>query len=344
MIADLHATIRCASSQAREHLEAARHPAGRGASARPGSSAAGRPGQRLRELPLAVRRAPRDAEGAAGGTGEGGALGALLVSSTSSSSPRSTPRGPSAATSIPCSVKPSWSSRTSRTITALRPWRCTPQMPWRRRCAASVWRSSIASRAVSISARPRRRSTRRCVRWPDAVSHTSRSLTCSGATWPRTPTQCPSCRTGSTGGSFPSPMRVSRRSAAPRSVPCCGRSLADTFTSRMRRGRPLSDGGRFLCRPGLARLGSPCAARMSGRLSATACHPPPVAGRLRSSSRSRSTRRTTTFNPATYTSPVEQVSGELKHPLPLENGPYEVRVSAADEHGNVSDPAVEELD
>jgi hypothetical protein len=50
------------------------------------------------------------------------------------------------------------------------------------------------------------------------------------------------------------------------------------------------------CRPGLARLGSPCAARMSGRLSATACHPP-VAGRLRSSSRSRSTRRTTTFTP-----------------------------------------------
>ena len=48
--------------------------------------------------------------------------------------------------------------------------------------------------------------------------------------------------------------------------------------------------------------------------------------------------------PATYTSAVEQASGELKHPLPLEDGPYEVRVSAADEHGNVSDPAVERLD
>jgi hypothetical protein len=50
------------------------------------------------------------------------------------------------------------------------------------------------------------------------------------------------------------------------------------------------------------------------------------------------------LHPATYTTSVEQVSRELKHPLPLEDGPYEVRVSAADEPGNLSDPAVEELD
>jgi microsomal dipeptidase-like Zn-dependent dipeptidase len=44
----------------------------------------------------------------------------------------------------------------------------------------------------------------------------------------RTPTRCPSCRTGSTGGSFPSPTRVSRSSAAPRSVPCCARASWST--------------------------------------------------------------------------------------------------------------------
>ena len=47
--------------------------------------------------------------------------------------------------------------------------------------------------------------------------------------------------------------------------------------------------------------------------------------------------------PATDAGPIERASGEFEHPLPLEHGPYEVRVSAADEHGNVSDPVVAEL-
>ena len=47
--------------------------------------------------------------------------------------------------------------------------------------------------------------------------------------------------------------------------------------------------------------------------------------------------------PATEAGQVEQSAGEFEHPLPLEDGPYEVRVSAADEQGNVSDPVVAEL-
>jgi hypothetical protein len=43
--------------------------------------------------------------------------------------------------------------------------------------------------------------------------------------------------------------------------------------------------------------------------------------------------------PATYTHRVETSSGELEHPLPLAEQAYEVRVSAADQRGNVSDPA-----
>jgi hypothetical protein len=42
--------------------------------------------------------------------------------------------------------------------------------------------------------------------------------------------------------------------------------------------------------------------------------------------------------PATYTHRVETPSGALEHPLPLDEQAYEVRASAADERGNVSDP------
>jgi len=48
--------------------------------------------------------------------------------------------------------------------------------------------------------------------------------------------------------------------------------------------------------------------------------------------------------PATYATPAEGPAGELEHPLPLEEQRYEVRVSAADERGNVSDPVVVALD
>jgi hypothetical protein len=47
--------------------------------------------------------------------------------------------------------------------------------------------------------------------------------------------------------------------------------------------------------------------------------------------------------PATYAFPVDTAGGELEHPLPLEDKPYEVRASAADEHGNVREQAVAEL-
>ena len=40
--------------------------------------------------------------------------------------------------------------------------------------------------------------------------------------------------------------------------------------------------------------------------------------------------------PATYTMPVEAMHGELEHPLALEEGPYELRVSAASEAGDFS--------
>jgi hypothetical protein len=42
--------------------------------------------------------------------------------------------------------------------------------------------------------------------------------------------------------------------------------------------------------------------------------------------------------PATYTEAVDTLSGELEHPLPLEEQADQVRASAADERGNVSDP------
>jgi hypothetical protein len=48
--------------------------------------------------------------------------------------------------------------------------------------------------------------------------------------------------------------------------------------------------------------------------------------------------------PATQTFPVESQSGEVEHPLPLEDGRYRVLVSAADAQGNVSDPATALLD
>src|SRR5215211_97455 len=44
--------------------------------------------------------------------------------------------------------------------------------------------------------------------------------------------------------------------------------------------------------------------------------------------------------PATYAKPVDDPAGEYEHPLPLEDRPYEVRVSAADERGEVSEPVV----
>jgi hypothetical protein len=48
--------------------------------------------------------------------------------------------------------------------------------------------------------------------------------------------------------------------------------------------------------------------------------------------------------PATQAFPVEAQSGELEHPLPLDEGRYRVLVSAADAQGNVSDPATAVLD
>ena len=41
--------------------------------------------------------------------------------------------------------------------------------------------------------------------------------------------------------------------------------------------------------------------------------------------------------------PVEGATGEVEHPVPLEDKPYVVRASAADEQGNMSDQAVAEL-
>jgi hypothetical protein len=47
--------------------------------------------------------------------------------------------------------------------------------------------------------------------------------------------------------------------------------------------------------------------------------------------------------PATYAYPADSAGGELEHPLPLDDKPYEVRASAADEHGNVGEQTVAEL-
>jgi hypothetical protein len=47
--------------------------------------------------------------------------------------------------------------------------------------------------------------------------------------------------------------------------------------------------------------------------------------------------------PATYAFPVAGVAGEVEHPVPLEEGPYVVRASAADEQGNMSEQAVADL-
>jgi hypothetical protein len=47
--------------------------------------------------------------------------------------------------------------------------------------------------------------------------------------------------------------------------------------------------------------------------------------------------------PATYAKPVDDLAGEYEHPLPLEERPYEVRVSAADERGEVSAPVMAAL-
>lgn len=48
--------------------------------------------------------------------------------------------------------------------------------------------------------------------------------------------------------------------------------------------------------------------------------------------------------PATQAFPVESDSGEVEHPLPLEEGRYRVLVSAADAEGNVSDPTTAVLE
>jgi hypothetical protein len=47
--------------------------------------------------------------------------------------------------------------------------------------------------------------------------------------------------------------------------------------------------------------------------------------------------------PATYTQQVDSADREVVHPLPLEDERYRVLVSAADEHGNVSDPVATKL-
>ena len=47
--------------------------------------------------------------------------------------------------------------------------------------------------------------------------------------------------------------------------------------------------------------------------------------------------------PATYAFPVEGAAGEVEHPVPLEDKPYVVRASVADDQGNMSDQAVAEL-
>jgi hypothetical protein len=47
--------------------------------------------------------------------------------------------------------------------------------------------------------------------------------------------------------------------------------------------------------------------------------------------------------PATYSFPVDGASGEVEHPVPLEDRPYVVRASAADDEGNMSDQAVADL-
>jgi len=48
--------------------------------------------------------------------------------------------------------------------------------------------------------------------------------------------------------------------------------------------------------------------------------------------------------PATYTYPLDSMSGVIEHPLALEEHAYEVRASAADERGNVSEPVSTSLD
>jgi hypothetical protein len=47
--------------------------------------------------------------------------------------------------------------------------------------------------------------------------------------------------------------------------------------------------------------------------------------------------------PATYTHPVEAPAGEVEHPPKLEEERYEVRATAADDRGNVSQQAISEL-
>ena len=48
--------------------------------------------------------------------------------------------------------------------------------------------------------------------------------------------------------------------------------------------------------------------------------------------------------PATYAHPIASMSGEIEHPLALEDQDYEVRASAADERGNVSEAVSTRLD
>ena len=47
--------------------------------------------------------------------------------------------------------------------------------------------------------------------------------------------------------------------------------------------------------------------------------------------------------PATYAFPVARRTGEIEHPLKLEEGPYRVVASAADGAGNSSDTASAQL-
>jgi hypothetical protein len=236
--------MRCASSQGERASGSCSHPAGRGASARPGSSAAGRPGQPLRELPLAVRRAPRDAEGAAGGTREGGALGALLV---------------------------------------LRRARARRGLP--RAAQARLPRFLLGqAELVEQDLADNDRSTAVAVHTPDALAEALRGervtfIHCveGGFHLGSTPTNAvPFLSDRLYRWFFPQPdeglSELGRTAVRAMLRPLTGRHV---HISNATRSTPF--GRRPIpCRPGLARLGSPCAARMSGRLSATACHPPPL--------------------------------------------------------------------
>lgn len=77
---------------------------------------------------------------------------------------------------------------------------------------------------------------------------------------------------------------------------------------------------------------------ISYRITASRAHPQPVQLVLTLDSPQDG------LPPATYARVVEAASGDIEHPLPLEEGRYTVLVSAADREGNSSDVAVSELE